>query len=41
MERKESTGLDDDATWARGCCTKVEGELQVICSTILGLMDLD
>jgi len=40
VEQKEkSKGHDDNAAWAREYCTKVEGELQKICSAILGLLD--
>merc|ERR1712127_248566 len=35
-----SSGINEqNAGWAREYCTKVEGELQKICDTILGLLD--
>merc|ERR1712238_523831 len=40
VEQKEkSKGNDENASWAREYCTKVEGELQKICDAILGLLD--
>ena len=33
------SGVLKHAAWAREYCTKVEGELQMICNTILGLLD--
>jgi 14-3-3 protein epsilon len=40
VEQKEkSKGNEQNATFAREYCTKVEGELQKICDTILGLLD--
>merc|ERR1711879_870012 len=40
VEQKEKTkGNEDQAKWAKEYCTKVEGELQKICDTILGLLD--
>merc|ERR1712154_649807 len=40
VEQKEKTkGNDENAGFAREYCTKVEGELQKICDTILGLLD--
>jgi len=30
---------DQQATWAKEYCTKVEGELQKICDTIIGVLD--
>merc|ERR1719471_18798 len=40
VEQKEKTkGNEDQAKWAKEYCSKVEGELQKICDTILGLLD--
>jgi 14-3-3 protein epsilon len=40
VEQKEKTkGNEDNAKYAKEYCTKVEGELQKICDTILGLLD--
>merc|ERR1711920_1166488 len=40
VEQKEKTkGNEDQAKYAKEYCTKVEGELQKICDTILGLLD--
>merc|ERR1711957_1129832 len=40
VEQKEkSKGNEQNAGFAREYCTKVEGELQKICDTILGLLD--
>merc|ERR1712050_60874 len=40
VEQKEKTkGNEENAKWAKEYCTKVEGELQKICDTILGLLD--
>merc|ERR1712217_528204 len=40
VEQKEKTkGNDEQATYAKEYCAKVEGELQKICDTILGLLD--
>merc|ERR1712113_897320 len=40
VEQKEKTkGSEDNAKYAREYCSKVEGELQKICDTILGLLD--
>jgi len=40
VEQKEITkGNQYNAKWAKEYCTKVEGELQKICDTILGLLD--
>merc|ERR1712107_665664 len=40
VEQKEkSKGNEENAKWAKDYCTKVEGELQKICDTILKLLD--
>merc|ERR1711894_729247 len=40
VEQKEkSKGNDEQAKYAKEYCQKVEGELQKICDTILGLLD--
>merc|ERR1712173_94279 len=40
VESKEKTkGNEEQAKYAREYCSKVEGELQKICDTILGLLD--
>merc|ERR1712066_1049862 len=40
VEQKEKTkGNEQEATYAKEYCTKVETELQKICDTILGLLD--
>merc|ERR1711913_16448 len=40
VEQKEKTkGNEEQAKYAKEYCTKVEGELQKICDTILGLLD--
>merc|ERR1712187_82407 len=40
VEQKEkSKGNEENATWAKEYCGKVENELQTICDTILGLLD--
>merc|ERR1711976_932199 len=40
VEQKEkSKGNDEQAKYANEYCTQVEGELQKICNTILGLLD--
>merc|ERR1712125_4533 len=40
VEQKEtSKGNTENAGWAKEYCKKVEGELQKICDTILGLLD--
>merc|ERR1712060_961899 len=40
VEQKEKTkGNEEQATYAKEYCTKVETELQKICDTILGLLD--
>jgi len=40
VEQKEKTkGNEENAKYAKEYCTKVEGELQKICDTILGLLD--
>jgi len=40
VEQKEKTkGNEEQAKWAKEYCTKVEGELQKICDTIIGLLD--
>merc|ERR1711976_506152 len=40
VEQKEkSKGNDEQAKYANEYCKKVEGELQKICDTILGLLD--
>merc|ERR1719386_399807 len=40
VEQKEKTkGNDGNAGFAKEYCTKVEGELDKICNTILGLLD--
>merc|ERR1719333_725712 len=40
VEQKEKTkGNEENAKWAKEYCTKVEGELQKICDTILTLLD--
>jgi len=40
VEQKEKTkGNEENAKWAKEYCNKVEGELQKICDTILGLLD--
>merc|ERR1712071_337845 len=40
VEQKERTkGNEDNATWAKEYCGKVEAELQKICDTVLGLLD--
>jgi len=40
VEQKEKTkGNEENAKWAKEYCSKVEGELQKICDTILGLLD--
>merc|ERR1712003_540130 len=42
VEQKEKTkGNEENAKWAKEYCSKVEGELQKICDTILGLLDGD
>merc|ERR1712061_206881 len=42
VEQKEKTkGNEEQATFAKEYCTKVESELQKICDTILGLLDKD
>jgi len=42
VEQKEkSKGNEQNAGFAREYCTKVEGELQKICDTILGLLDVN
>jgi len=42
VEQKEkSKGNEDNAKFAREYCSKVEGELQKICDTILNLLDGD
>merc|ERR1712238_572407 len=38
-EKETSKGNTENAGYAREYCTKVEGELQKICDTILGLLD--
>merc|ERR1712176_1688221 len=39
VEQKEkSKGNEENAKWAKEYCAKVEGELQKICDTILGLL---
>ena len=38
-QSEKSKGNHDNAAWAREFCTKVEGELQRICSAILELLD--
>ena len=38
-QREKIEGNDDNAAWAREYCTKVEGELQKICSAIFELLD--
>merc|ERR1712079_148604 len=41
VEQKEKTkGNEDQAKWAKEYCSKVEAELQKICDTILGLLDV-
>merc|ERR1711862_165159 len=37
--KEKTKGNEDQAKFAREYCTKVEGELQKICDTILGLLD--
>jgi len=40
IEEKERTkGNEENASWAKTFCNKVEDELQKICDTILGLLD--
>merc|ERR1740121_69509 len=40
VEQKEATkGNEDNAKYAKEYCTKVEGELDKICHTVLGLLD--
>eukprot|EP00932_Pfiesteria_piscicida_P001179 SRR837773.1115.p1 GENE.SRR837773.1115~~SRR837773.1115.p1 ORF type:complete len:237 (-),score=140.03 SRR837773.1115:88-729(-) len=39
QQKEKSKGHDENSAWAREYCTKVEGELQKICDTILGLLD--
>merc|ERR1740123_2896254 len=40
VEQKEKTkGNEEQAKYAKEYCKKVEGELQKICDTILGLLD--
>merc|ERR1712026_24602 len=40
VEQKEKTkGNEEQATYAKDYCSKVEAELQKICDTILGLLD--
>merc|ERR1740123_1484915 len=40
VEQKEKTkGNEEQAKYAKEYCAKVEGELQKICDTILGLLD--
>merc|ERR1711957_1077150 len=40
VEQKEKTkGNEEQAKYAKEYCSKVEGELQKICDTILGLLD--
>merc|ERR1712188_290344 len=40
VEQKEkSKGNEENAKFAKEYCTKVEGELDKICNTILGLLD--
>merc|ERR1712176_740417 len=42
VEQKEkSKGNEENAKWAKEYCAKVEGELQKICDTILGLLGGD
>merc|ERR1712066_596471 len=35
----KTKGNEENAKWAKEYCSKVEGELQKICDTILGLLD--
>merc|ERR1712066_519354 len=40
VEQKEKTkGNEEQASYAKEYCLKVEGELQKICDTIIGLLD--
>merc|ERR1719356_2252313 len=40
VEQKEKNkGNEENGKWAKEYCSKVEGELQTICDTILGLLD--
>merc|ERR1712226_861940 len=42
VEQKEKTkGNEENAKWAKEYCSKVEGELQKICDTILNVLDKD
>merc|ERR1712061_778827 len=42
VQQKETTkGNEGNAKWAKEYCESVEGELQKICDTILGLLDGD
>merc|ERR1712125_136904 len=38
-QKEKSKGNEQQATWAKEYCEKVETELQKICDTILGLLD--
>merc|ERR1712187_102823 len=39
MGKEKTKGNEEQAKYAKEYCTKVEGELQKICDTILGLLD--